>query len=54
MQWLGRWPAGTGAVALDRGRAVATFNSGQMELDDFYQSLKRLGHIHGKRSPRVQ
>ena len=35
------------AVALDRGKVVATFNSGQMELEDYYQSLKRLGHVSG-------
>jgi uncharacterized membrane protein YphA (DoxX/SURF4 family) len=42
------------AVALDGGRVVATFNSGQMELEDYYQSLKRLGHISGvqKELPR--
>lgn len=31
------------AVALDGGKAVATFNSGQMESDDYYQTLARLG-----------
>jgi uncharacterized membrane protein YphA (DoxX/SURF4 family) len=43
------------AIALDHGKAVATFNSGQMELDGFYQSLKRHGHITGaiqKGAPR--
>lgn len=33
------------AVALERGKAVATFNSGQMESDDYYQTLARLGHL---------
>jgi uncharacterized membrane protein YphA (DoxX/SURF4 family) len=31
------------AVALDRGKVVARFNSGQMESDDFYAALQRLG-----------
>jgi len=35
------------AVALDRGRVVATFNSGQMELDSYRQALEKLGHIKG-------
>jgi uncharacterized membrane protein YphA (DoxX/SURF4 family) len=33
------------AVALDRGKAVAKFNSGQMESEAYYQALKRLGHL---------
>jgi hypothetical protein len=33
------------AVALDRGRTVATFNSGEMELETYYLTLKRLGHL---------
>jgi uncharacterized membrane protein YphA (DoxX/SURF4 family) len=38
------------AVALDRGKAVAKFNSGQMESEAYYQALKRLGHL--KETPR--
>jgi uncharacterized membrane protein YphA (DoxX/SURF4 family) len=38
------------AVALDRGKAVATFNSGQMESEAYYETLKRLGHL--KETPR--
>ncbi|MGQ9635659.1 MAG: DoxX family protein [Bryobacteraceae bacterium] len=34
------------AVALDRGRVVATFNSGQMVGEDYYGTLKRLGHLN--------
>lgn len=34
------------AVALQHGRAVATFNSGQMEGEGYYQALKRLGHLN--------
>jgi len=34
------------AVALDRGRVVATFNSGQMEGEGYYATLKRLGHLN--------
>lgn len=33
------------AVALERGKAAATFNSGQMEQDDYYETLARLGHL---------
>jgi hypothetical protein len=33
------------AVALDHGKAVATFNSGQMEGEAYYETLKRLGHL---------
>ncbi len=33
------------AVALDHGKAVAKFNSGQMESDDYYETLARLGHL---------
>jgi hypothetical protein len=33
------------AVALDEGRAVATFNSGQMEGEAYYGTLTRLGHL---------
>ncbi len=33
------------AVALERGRVVATFNSGQLELESYYQKLRQLGHI---------
>jgi hypothetical protein len=33
------------AVALDRGRVVATFNSGQMVGEGYYGALKRLGHL---------
>ena len=34
------------AVALDRGRVVATFNSGQMEGEGYYATLKRLGQLN--------
>lgn len=34
------------AFALDRGRVVATFNSGQMEGESYYATLKRLGHLN--------
>lgn len=34
------------AVALDRGKVVATFNSGQMEGEGYYATLKRLGHLN--------
>jgi hypothetical protein len=34
------------AVALHHGRAVATFNSGQMESEDYYRTLRRLGHLN--------
>ena len=34
------------AVALERGRTVATFNSGQMEGESYYETLKRLGHLY--------
>jgi len=34
------------AVALDRGKTAATFNSGQMELETFYTTLTRLGHLN--------
>ena len=34
------------AVALDRGKAAATFNSGQMEGETYYETLKRLGHLY--------
>jgi uncharacterized membrane protein len=33
------------AVALHQGRAVALFNSGQMEGESYYEALRRLGHI---------
>lgn len=33
------------AVALDQGRVAATFNSGQMEGDSYYDTLRRLGHL---------
>jgi hypothetical protein len=33
------------AVALDRGKAIATFNSGQMEDAGYYETLKRLGYV---------
>jgi hypothetical protein len=33
------------AVALDRGKATATFNSGQMEGGAYYETLKRLGYV---------
>jgi len=33
------------AVALDRGKAVATFNSGQLESETYYATLQRLGHL---------
>ena len=35
------------AVALDRGKAVATFNSGQMDEEAYYETLERLGHLKG-------
>jgi len=31
------------AAALDRGKAIATFNSSQMESPTYYETLKRLG-----------
>jgi uncharacterized membrane protein len=34
------------AVALDHGKAVATFNSGQLEGEAYYDTLKRLGLLH--------
>jgi uncharacterized membrane protein YphA (DoxX/SURF4 family) len=34
------------AVALDRGRAVARFHSGQMADGSWYGALERLGHLH--------
>jgi len=34
------------AVALDRGRVVAKFNSGQTEGEGYYAALKRLGHLN--------
>jgi uncharacterized membrane protein YphA (DoxX/SURF4 family) len=34
------------AVALDRGKVVGTFNSGQMEGEGYYAALKRLGHLN--------
>jgi hypothetical protein len=34
------------AVALDCGKVVATFNSGQMEGEGYYATLKRLGHLN--------
>jgi hypothetical protein len=34
------------AVALDRGKAVARFNSGQLEAGIYYETLKRLGHLN--------
>ncbi len=34
------------AVALDRGRVAARFNSGQMETEAYYEALKRLGHLN--------
>jgi len=34
------------AVALDRGKVVGTFNSGQMESEGYYATLKRLGHLN--------
>jgi uncharacterized membrane protein YgdD (TMEM256/DUF423 family) len=34
------------AVALDRGKAVARFNSGQMEAETYYETLKRFGHLN--------
>lgn len=33
------------AVALHKGKAVAQFNSGQMESESYYETLRRLGHI---------
>jgi len=33
------------AVALERGRAVATFNSGQMEGRAYYDALRNLGYL---------
>ncbi len=33
------------AVALDRGRVVGTFNSGQTEGEGYYATLKRLGYL---------
>jgi hypothetical protein len=34
------------AVALDRGKAVARFNSGQLEVETYYETLRRLGHLN--------
>lgn len=34
------------AVALDRGRVVATFNSGQVVGEGYYATLKRFGHLN--------
>jgi uncharacterized membrane protein YgdD (TMEM256/DUF423 family) len=34
------------AVALYRGKAVARFNSGQLEVETYYETLKRLGHLN--------
>lgn len=34
------------AVALDHGKAVAAFNSGQMEGEAYYDTLKRLGLLN--------
>lgn len=34
------------AVALDRGQAVARFNSGELEAGTYYETLKRLGHLN--------
>jgi uncharacterized membrane protein YphA (DoxX/SURF4 family) len=34
------------AVALDRGKAVARFNSRQLEVETYYETLKRLGHLN--------
>lgn len=34
------------AVALERGKAIATFNSGQMEGECYYETLTRLGHLN--------
>jgi len=34
------------AVALDRGKVVAKFNSGQMESESYYTTLQRLGHLN--------
>ena len=33
-------------VALDHGKAVAKFNSGQLELETYYETLKRLGYLN--------
>lgn len=33
------------AVALDRGRVVATFNSGEMEGEAWFQALQQSGHV---------
>jgi uncharacterized membrane protein len=35
------------AVALDRGKAVATFNSGQLEVEAYYETLARLSFLQG-------
>jgi uncharacterized membrane protein len=34
------------AVALDRGKVVATFNSGQVAAEGYYATLKRLGYLN--------
>ncbi len=34
------------AVVLERGKAVARFNSGQLEDGTYYETLKRLGHLN--------
>jgi uncharacterized membrane protein YphA (DoxX/SURF4 family) len=34
------------AIALDRGRVVAKFNSGQMESENYYATLQGLGHLN--------
>ena len=34
------------AVALDRGKPVARFNSGELEAGTDYETLKRLGHLN--------
>jgi uncharacterized membrane protein len=33
------------AVALERGKAAATFNSGQLESETYYTTLQRLGYL---------
>ncbi|MFB3779451.1 MAG: MauE/DoxX family redox-associated membrane protein [Bryobacteraceae bacterium] len=34
------------AIAVDRGKVVAKFNSGQMESENYYATLQRLGHMN--------
>ena len=34
------------AVALDCGKATTAFNSGQMEGETYYETLKRLSHLN--------